>query len=79
MASLREQVTRRKSVSVMAAETGADTEGGELARSIGLFQLSMFGIGATIGTGIFFILSEAVRWPGRPSSSRSCSPASSPA
>ena len=27
---------------------------------IGLFQLSMFGIGATIGTGIFFILSEAV-------------------
>jgi amino acid transporter len=59
MASLREQVTRRKPVSVMAAETGADTEGGELARSIGLFQLSTFGIGATIGTGIFFILSEA--------------------
>jgi amino acid transporter len=59
MASLREQVTRRKPVSVMAAETGADTEGGELARSIGLFQLSTFGIGATIGTGIFFVLSEA--------------------
>jgi APA family basic amino acid/polyamine antiporter len=59
MASLREQITRRKPVSVMAAETGADTEGGELARSIGLFQLSTFGIGATIGTGIFFILSEA--------------------
>jgi len=59
MASLREQVTRRKPVSIMAAETGADTEGGELARSIGLFQLSTFGIGATIGTGIFFVLSEA--------------------
>jgi basic amino acid/polyamine antiporter, APA family len=59
MASLREQITRRKPVSVMAAETGADTEGGELSRSIGLFQLSTFGIGATIGTGIFFILSEA--------------------
>ena len=60
MASLREQVTRRKPVSVMAAETGADTEGGELARSIGLFQLSMFGIGATIGTGIFIVLTQAV-------------------
>ena len=59
MPSLRQQVTRRKPVSVMAAETGADTEGGELARSIGLFQLSTFGIGATIGTGIFLVLSEA--------------------
>src|SRR5690242_885185 len=59
MPSLRQQVTRRKPVSVMAAETGADTDGGELARSIGLFQLSTFGIGATIGTGIFFVLSEA--------------------
>ena len=30
------------------------------ARSIGLFQLTMFGVGATIGTGIFFVLSQAV-------------------
>jgi APA family basic amino acid/polyamine antiporter len=44
----------------MAAETGADKEGGELARSIGLFPLAMIGIGATIGTGIFFVLTEAV-------------------
>ncbi|MGE3284946.1 MAG: amino acid permease [Pseudonocardia sp.] len=44
----------------MTAETGADSEGGELKRSIGLFQLSMIGIGATIGTGIFFVLSQAV-------------------
>ena len=42
------------------AETGTDTGKSELERSIGLFQLSMFGIGATIGTGIFFVLSEAV-------------------
>ena len=34
--------------------------GGELSRSIGLFQLSMFGIGATIGTGIFIVLTQAV-------------------
>jgi amino acid transporter len=51
---------RRKPVTAMAAETGADTEGGQLARTIGLFQLSMIGVGATIGTGIFFVLSEAV-------------------
>ena len=58
--SLREKVMRRKPVAVMSEETGADTGGGELARTIGLFQLSLFGIGATIGTGIFFVLSEAV-------------------
>jgi basic amino acid/polyamine antiporter, APA family len=60
MASLVRQVFRRKPVTEMAAETGADVGRSELARSIGLFQLSMFGIGATIGTGIFIILSSAV-------------------
>ena len=60
MATFLQQVFRRKPVMAMSAETGADTEGGELARSIGLFQLSMIGIGATIGTGIFFVLSQAV-------------------
>jgi amino acid transporter len=58
--SLREQILRRKPVTAMTAETGTDTGKGELKRSIGLFQLSMFGIGATIGTGIFFVLAEAV-------------------
>lgn len=29
-------------------------------RSIGTFQLTMFGVGSTVGTGIFFVLSEAV-------------------
>jgi APA family basic amino acid/polyamine antiporter len=60
MASLVQQLFRRKPVTEMAQETGADTGQTELARSIGLFQLSMFGIGATIGTGIFFVLTEAV-------------------
>jgi amino acid transporter len=59
MASVRESILRRKPVRELTAETGADTEGGELPRSIGLFSLSAFGIGATIGTGIFFVLSEA--------------------
>ncbi len=44
----------------MAEESGSDDGGGELVRSIGLFQLTMIGIGATIGTGIFFVLSETV-------------------
>jgi APA family basic amino acid/polyamine antiporter len=58
--SLREKMLRRKPVGVMADETGADTGEGELKRSIGLFQLTLFGVGATIGTGIFVILSDAV-------------------
>ncbi|WP_392508405.1 amino acid permease [Naumannella halotolerans] len=32
----------------------------QLSRSIGTFQLTMFGVGATVGTGIFFVLSSAV-------------------
>lgn len=60
MSSLSEQLFRRKPVVEMEDETGSETGKSELSRSIGLFQLSMFGVGATIGTGIFFILSEAV-------------------
>ena len=58
--SLKEQLLRRKPVGVMADETGTDTGEGELARTIGLFQLTLFGIGATIGTGIFIVLTTAV-------------------
>jgi amino acid transporter len=55
-----QQLFRRKPVPEMSAESGSDSGQSELERSIGLFQLSAFGIGATIGTGIFFVLSEAV-------------------
>ena len=58
--TLWQQMLRRKPVTVMTDETGTDTEGGELKRSIGLFQLTLFGVGATIGTGIFVILTDAV-------------------
>ena len=47
-----------------------------LKRTIGTFQLTMFGVGATVGTGIFFVLSVAVPEAGPASSSRSSSPAS---
>jgi amino acid transporter len=61
MATLQQQLLRRKPVTAMTEETGTDDPGeGELARSIGLFQLSLFGIGATIGTGIFIVLTVAV-------------------
>lgn len=60
MPSLRAQLLRRKPVAAMAAESGTDTGGGSLSRTIGLFPLAMIGIGATIGTGIFFVLSTAV-------------------
>ena len=60
MASLTQQLFRRKPVKEMSEETGSDTGDSELARTIGLFQLSMFGVGATIGTGIFIVLGSAV-------------------
>ncbi|MGZ4583644.1 MAG: amino acid permease [Mycobacterium sp.] len=51
---LTEQMLRRRPVS------GADGSSGQLKRSIGTFQLTMFGVGSTIGTGIFFVMSQAV-------------------
>ena len=56
----RQSLFRRKPVEAFVSETRPDAEGGELERSIGLFQLAMLGVGATIGTGIFIVLSEAV-------------------
>ncbi len=38
----------------------ADRVAGSLKRSFGTFELTMFGVGSTVGTGIFFVLSEAV-------------------
>ena len=55
-----QRLLRRKPVDAFVSEPRADAEGGELSRSIGLFQLTMFGVGATIGTGIFIVLNEAV-------------------
>ena len=60
MAVLSAELFRRKPVIEMEEETGSETGQSELTRTIGVFQLSMFGVGATIGTGIFFVLSEAV-------------------
>jgi APA family basic amino acid/polyamine antiporter len=53
--TLRQQLFRVKPV-----PTYSETPDSGLKRSIGLFPLTMIGVGGTIGTGIFFILSEAV-------------------
>ncbi|WP_328497580.1 amino acid permease [Streptomyces sp. NBC_00414] len=53
------RMMRRKPVEALVAE-GGQGEGGSLRRSLGLWQLTMISIGATLGTGIFVVLGEAV-------------------
>ena len=53
------RLMRRKPVESLVAE-GGQGEGGSLRRSLGLWQLTMISIGATLGTGIFVVLGEAV-------------------
>ena len=55
--SLTEQMLRRRPVLGAPVAYGASDH---LKRSIGAFQLTMFGVGSTIGTGIFFVMSLAV-------------------
>jgi basic amino acid/polyamine antiporter, APA family len=55
--SLTEQMLRRRPVTGAPVAYGAADH---LKRSIGTFQLTMFGVGSTVGTGIFFVLSQAV-------------------
>ncbi|PRH77783.1 amino acid permease [Streptomyces solincola] len=45
---------------MLVAESGADLEGHGLRRTMGLFQLVCFGVGAIVGTGIFVGLSDSV-------------------
>lgn len=53
------RLMRRKPVEALVAE-GGQGEGGSLRRSLGMWQLTMISIGATLGTGIFVVLGEAV-------------------
>ncbi|MFF9015384.1 amino acid permease [Streptomyces sp. NPDC014870] len=52
-------LTRRKPVERLVAE-GGQGEGGSLRRSLSMWQLTMISIGATLGTGIFVVLGDAV-------------------
>ncbi|WP_372442782.1 amino acid permease [Streptomyces pactum] len=58
-ASLGARLMRRKPVERLIAESGQGA-GGTLRRSLGMWQLTMISIGATLGTGIFVVLGEAV-------------------
>ncbi|MFI2779299.1 amino acid permease [Streptomyces sp. ALB3] len=51
---------RIKSPGLLLAESGTDLEGHGLRRTMGLFQLVCFGVGAIVGTGIFVGLSDSV-------------------
>jgi APA family basic amino acid/polyamine antiporter len=55
--SLIEQMLRRRPVIGAPVAYGAADH---LKRGIGTFELTMFGVGSTVGTGIFFVLSQAV-------------------
>ncbi|MFE9242895.1 amino acid permease [Nocardiopsis sp. NPDC006938] len=55
--TLGRRLSRRKPVEKLVAETEGDHG---LRRTMGFWQLSMIGIGATLGTGIFVVLGEAV-------------------
>lgn len=55
--SLKQQMLRRRPVGGAPVAQGAASE---LKRSFGTFQLTLFGVGSTVGTGIFFVLSQAV-------------------
>jgi basic amino acid/polyamine antiporter, APA family len=55
--TLTEQMLRRRPTTGAPVAHGASPT---LKRSIGTFGLTMFGVGATVGTGIFFVLSVAV-------------------
>lgn len=54
--SLVDQLLRRKPIVFQHHPH----QGEELPRNLTTFQLMMFGVGATVGTGIFFVLAEAV-------------------
>ena len=53
---LAQQLRRRKPIVFQHRHH----KGEELARNLTTFQLMMFGVGATVGTGVFFVLGEAV-------------------
>jgi APA family basic amino acid/polyamine antiporter len=55
------RLLRKKPIDLLVRDMGAeDSEHKHLKRGITPFQLTMFGVGSTIGTGIFFVLSETV-------------------
>ncbi|MEE3851132.1 amino acid permease [Gordonia sp. LSe1-13] len=61
--SFSSTIFRRKPV-VGARAPGQAADEPHLKRSIGTFQLTFFGVGATVGTGIFIVIPEAISMSG---------------
>ncbi len=55
--SLRRQILRRRPVNGAPVADGASAQ---LERTLGVFLLTMFGVGETVGAGIFIVLSQSV-------------------
>lgn len=55
--SLPQQMLRRRPVSGAPVAVGASDQ---LQRTLGVFLLTMFGVGETVGSGIFIVLSQSV-------------------
>ena len=53
--SLRHQLWRKKPITAYTLKSSQGLE-----RSLGTFTLMMFGVGSTVGTGVFFVMHEAV-------------------
>ena len=54
------QLRRRKSITNMIAEAETNAGAGQLRRTLGMWQLTMISVGATMGTGILVILGDTV-------------------
>ncbi|WP_257998178.1 amino acid permease [Zhihengliuella halotolerans] len=63
---LARQLARRKPIEQMVAGAGTDgtANSGKLKRSLGVWQLTMISVGATLGTGIFVVLGSSVPMAG---------------
>ncbi|KQO62282.1 APC family permease [Curtobacterium sp. Leaf261] len=59
-ATLGAQLARRKPVERLQAEAAEGVDGTPLRRSLGVWQLTMISVGATLGTGILVVLGTAV-------------------
>ncbi|MBV8774376.1 MAG: amino acid permease [Deltaproteobacteria bacterium] len=57
MAGIRQQILRRKPAATLLAEAGQHTGG--LKRALGAFDLTLLGIGAIVGAGIFVLTGVA--------------------
>jgi APA family basic amino acid/polyamine antiporter len=55
--SLRRQILRRRPLTGAPVADGASDQ---LQRTLGVFLLTMFGVGETVGAGIFIVLSQSV-------------------